>query len=1425
MKSVKIASTQNKYYIGLDIGTNSVGFCAANTNYDILTKGNHLQAGARLFEEAQDAKTRREKRSARRRLARRKLRIKLLQQLFSPVINDSFFYSLSESNLIFDDKNSKNKYSLFNDSDFTDVDFYKKFPTIYHLRHYLCSNPVDDIRLIYLACHHMMKSRGHFLFDEFSVEQNSTSYKDLLIEFNDILRQSEFEINNVFHEEDIDLNSLMKEATSVKNFMDLFFNEINPTNDKLLRKITDIIRGNKINIEKLWTDKKEVLNEIELDLKEFRVTNEKFDELLSTIINTNILNDVQISLLVKCKELSDKLTLNYILKDSATMAEAMVEKYNKHHKDLHYLKTFLKKYCTKEQYFEMFKEDLKSPVKASTYSHYIGINKTNNNKSVSHISFFKDSHKSVIQSESTDYEDFIKYVQQVIKSDNNKINFNFKDSEEYEYIINAIESGDFCLKSRNKDNAIFPNQLVAFELETILRTQQKRHSDFITEELISNLKKILTFRIPYYVGPLSDLHADQKDGFAWIVRTNKNSHVPITPLNFEEEVDLFKSGEKFINRMISFCTYIRTENVLPKESLLYQEFELLNDLNNLKINGNRITQDLKIFLYENLCQKGESLTKNKIEEYLIDAKKVDSDVEIGKNSELDDAFNSSLSSLKKCKSILKRELSACDIEMCENIIVWHTIFGKEKSPISERIKNEYGSLLTDEQIKLFVNLSFSGWGRLSKKFLMGIKTYQSNPEESVNIITELRNTTCNLMELLNSNRYQKMFLDVVRECNGSNLDKVVTYDTVKELYCSPSVKRSIWQAILVVKDLVKANGNVHPKKIFVEVTRHEDIAKKNKLQSARKQQIQNLYKDIKKISEDYDLPRLKKELEEIGNDQLRSDKIYFYFTQLGKCMYSEAKLDLDDILAKRDTYDIDHIYPQAKVLDNSLDNRVLVLKDENHKKAEKYPLNIAFPNKNKEFWEKMKNFWKRLETNKLISREKYERLISNIELSEDQIAGFINRQLVSTNQAVKSVCELLKRIYPNTEIVFSKAEHVSKFRQLFNITKCRDVNDLHHAHDAYLNIVVGNVWSETFKHPSGNESAKLIRVWKRLISDYEQELERNKQSESMLRKDLDPQILAARLLFVERLTNSEIWGKGYLEKVKSYTINCHEKFVNKYLVVKKLKEKKGKFYKETVHHKHPNNSFPRKKGLDVSKYGGFRDVDIAYVCLIEYTNLNKGLLERSFCKVPVVYSKIEDMHAFLKSVCEFNNIETELNSVKVLYPKILINSVFEIDGLRYLIRDGDLNCNTTCQWYPAGKIVKIIKDVGKFLILAKQTSSKDVSLKNFKWSEDDLIYVFDKLCDQLRKGFYKNYQIGKRMEEGVIKREKFVKLEIKDKCEIIYELLANVSHINNMSELVKIGGKGIKTCWRKARIIDKKVYLISQSPTGLFEQKIPLLNC
>ena len=89
------------------------------------------------------------------------------------------------------------------DKDYTDKDYHKEFPTIYHLRKWLMeTTEAPDIRLVYLAFHHMMKHRGHFLLsgDISKIKE----FKGMFLQFVQNLQDEELDWNLDIQDEEID---------------------------------------------------------------------------------------------------------------------------------------------------------------------------------------------------------------------------------------------------------------------------------------------------------------------------------------------------------------------------------------------------------------------------------------------------------------------------------------------------------------------------------------------------------------------------------------------------------------------------------------------------------------------------------------------------------------------------------------------------------------------------------------------------------------------------------------------------------------------------------------------------------------------------------------------------------------------------------------------------------------------------------------------------------------------------------------------------------------------------------------------------------------------------------------------------------------------------------------------------------------------
>ncbi|MDO4557108.1 MAG: type II CRISPR RNA-guided endonuclease Cas9, partial [Lachnospiraceae bacterium] len=226
-----------------------------------------------------------------------------------------------------------------------------------------------------------------------------------------------------------------------------------------------------------------------------------------------------------------------------------------------------------------------------------------------------------------------------------------------------------------------------------------------------------------------------------------------------------------------------------------------------------------------------------------------------------------------------------------------------------------------------------------------------------------------------------------------------------EMYVSNAVKRPIYRTMDIVKDIKHVFCKA-PKKIFIEMARGG--GKKGVRTKSRKDQIRELYKTI----DQQEIRELSEQLEEKSDNELQREVLFLYFMQLGKSAYSNTTLDIDKL--NTNLYNVDHIYPQSKVKDDSIDNKVLVLSQENGDKGDSFPIN-------REIREKRTPYWSMLKKYGLISTKKYERLTRNTPFSEDELMGFIHRQIVETRQSTKAVATILQNMFPDTEIIYSRS--------------------------------------------------------------------------------------------------------------------------------------------------------------------------------------------------------------------------------------------------------------------------------------------------------------------------------------------------------------------------------------------------------------------
>ena len=1105
------------YNIGLDIGTTSVGWAVVNdaTN-KVMRKGGKALWGVRLFDPAVTAEDRRAKRGTRRRYDRRRERIKLLQDEFKDEINkvdSTFFLKLEESK--YNSKDIKNKTVLISMEEEKAIKKYnQEYPTIYHLRQKLInSNEQMDIRLVYLAIHHIIKYRGNFIYEGNSFSVNNLNIdnklKEIFLSLDedvDELDISEECINNINYKQLANIfNEQSKNDLKVKLTSELASYSLNKN---FISEFCKLIVGNKFSAKKLFNLETDNDVSLSFDGTDFE---DKAGDLEA------LLNDY-LEILEQLKELYDMVFLKKIFGGSkeTTISGLMVERYNQHKKDLKLLKDTFS--SDRKIYNKIFrsKKDIKDDKDMCLYDLYI------HNK--------------------LETTDFLKEIKKYINTDN----FIITDED----FLKRLENNEVLPRITSKENGKYPYQLNKDELVSIIEHQGKHYPFLLnkTDDGIYKLVRLLEFKIPYFVGPL--VSKDMSEN-AWMLRNEGKQGVHITPYNFKEVVNLDKTAEIFIKRMISHCTYLLDEEALPNNSILYSEFKVLNELKQIKVNGEHLTQDEQHKIIEELFMKTSgTITENKFREFLLntlDYNFYENELKITGYSADGKFANNMQSYIDFFVENGIFEGTSYNTNDAEKIIEWITIFD-DKDILKRKVENEYPEL-NSNQVKNILNKKYSGWGRLSRKLLLDLRVLDKETDIPKSIMDLMYETDENFMQIINNDKYNFQKL-IAKENKIENTSNDLSYDVVENLATSPATKRGIYQALKVVKEITTYMG-YEPKNIMVEMARGGE---KKIRKDDRKKYLQKLYDNIKdEVDSNY--KNLKKELAK--EEKIDTDKLYLYYLQEGKCLYCGKPINVDDLNTKNSLYEIDHILPRTLIKDNSWDNRVLVCRSCNQKKAASLVLPKEFRN------DYTKSIWIRLKNNKLMSNKKFYNLTRK-SYSEEDIKGFINRQLVETRQITKHVANILNCFYPKTKIVYLKANISHSYRDKYDLFKFRDINDYHHAHDAYLAATLGS-YQEKYLH---------------------YDLDYNKINE-----------------FNEKLIKNEDYKRLHYGIVVN---SLDEEFQSAFAKIapRLINEETGEFYNQTKSKK-GGKGVQLKKNMPTELYGSYTSINPSYAVMIKYTSKNK----------------------------------------------------------------------------------------------------------------------------------------------------------------------------------------------------------------------------
>lgn len=1342
------------YNIGLDIGTSSVGYAMTDEKGRLLRFHKRPTYGSVLFEEAQTAKERRQKRSARRRLARRRKRIKLLQALVAPDVcaaDPEFFLRMNESFLWSEDSKYEKLYAKLPKALFVDGTVsVETLPTIYHIRNELVkSTKQADIRYVYLAMHHIIKYRGHFLMEGQTLSDIGAEAPQKMQDLLELLTDpenfpcgfvpAENAAKEICHTME---NHSLRGMARKEQIQKLLYAGKKKGSKETAQALASLLLGYKGSLKALigyesQTDapEKTSLGAIEGETEETYLAG---------------MTEAQAEVFTRILELYRWQLFAEIRQNGQTISDTMVARYEKHGRDLEKLKAWVKAYQP-DKFYALFRDD----ENAKGYAAY-----------TDHLRKPKKFKKEKLQRCTQD--EFYKVLKAMLTGN--------KDAEAAaaaQPMLEAIdEPNGFLPLQRINLNGQIPNQIQAEELAKILDAQGKYYPT-----LRENREKILsicTFRLPYYVGPL---YQDKNSPFQkWIVRDKTQ---PAYPWNFFDVVNQTATAEGFIANLTNKCTYLPIEDVLPLHSLLYEEYLMLNELNRVRVKSNLIRDvQLKQRMLDELFAKNKSVSYKTFAKWLqLNSPYVDvTENDISGTQEP----NKFTASLRTRYDLEKHGFTVNDqtMKQLETLVRWSTIF-EDRSILKKLIQEQYPEV-TDNQLRFLVQRRYTGWGRLSEKLLTGVLgEYENQP---ATIMDVLRATNENFMQVLNNPQYhfqEKIAKERLMELGEPKEE--IEYDEIRKLQVSPALKRGIWTAVRIVKELIEHQG-CHPHAIYLENTREETPDEKKQRTQSRLNQVEQMYKEL---AEDKTAEKVPSEcwnvLKNCKDKKKLDDQQYLYLLQLGKSLYSGKPLDFDQLSA---TTQIDHILPQCYIVDNSIENRALVLSGENQRKADNLLLADSIRNSQRPWW----NY---LRQKGFMGEKKFKNLTRSVVSDEDK-QRFIARQLVETGQMVQCVTELFKRYYPDVHVSGIKAGLSSELREQYGLYKIRELNDMHHAYDAFLAATMGN-FVERFMPWLDSESSAAIRFRKAQEArkdDDDNKVDLSSKHGMILAKFSRDQVDADTREII-RNAQQEIC---YLKAVWGYH-DGHVVFLKR--------QKSGKITEASRYRAgHASAKLPLKKGMSCQRYGGFDSIKPAYIAEISY---QKGK-QRAGALVNVPIYLAEAIEQNPKVLVDY--LEKDYPGVQIIRPKILMNQRIEYEGSELLLRSCSEMYNARELFIPT----YLHHTLWKLYKAPKQLQQDD---------EEHLNTLISLLIEKMEKQYPIFNGVAKRM--SVID---FDTLCFQEKCIFIVETM-KVMAVNGQYAMYKTALSRKELSDNQGRITNKvlnlsHITLIDQSITGLREKRTKL---
>lgn len=493
--------------------------------------------------------------------------------------------------------------------------------------------------------------------------------------------------------------------------------------------------------------------------------------------------------------------------------------------------------------------------------------------------------------------------------------FSDKISGRYKYrnIKEKDEKGKKESSSKISENDIlFPTEMFEDEVRKILGKQKEFYPQ-LTDESIDKIFDIIFSR------------RDFEDG----------------PGNTDDKNRPYKG---FVDS-IGNCPYYKNEKRGHRYTVIGDLFALANKLSQYKyVKKNtgevvKLPRDLMRNIVSQSLQSG-SITKTKINELAKEFNIVILNTKTAKNENIADCIKY----LKAVKPIFESYGFDWDKLISEEYTDQNSLLNRVGDTISFNITpkrridalNKIDELKgKDELIKKLSKQNFSGTAKVSDKYMI----------DAINAFFD-----GTLVGEFQANVQQDEFSVSIKT---EKLLKLKPFDNNSEYAQNPVVFRAINETRKVVNAIVQKYGAPNAMNIEIASELNKSFDTRQKISTQQNKNEKERKNAIKQISL----------ITGLDEREIRPQYIERYLLgelQGWRCMYSNEEITnkKEAILNKEKQYEIDHIVPFSRILDDTLNNKALVLARENQKKGARTPLMYLSAEKEKEFKQRVNKLFK-----------------------------------------------------------------------------------------------------------------------------------------------------------------------------------------------------------------------------------------------------------------------------------------------------------------------------------------------------------------------------------------------------------------------------------------------------------------------------------